>query len=65
MPEAILPTLNTLIWAMVFWDRVWQEPGFYPFLLSAYAANPWPLNGRTMNIVQVMLLTQLWFSTGL
>jgi predicted esterase len=29
------------------WDRVWQEPGFYPFLLSAYAANPWPLNGRT------------------
>jgi hypothetical protein len=29
------------------WDRAWQEPDFFPFLLRAYAANPWPLQGRT------------------
>ena len=29
------------------WDRFWTEPGFYPFLLRAYASNPWPLTGRT------------------
>lgn len=29
------------------WDRVWTEPDFYPFLLRAYGANPWPLTGRT------------------
>lgn len=29
------------------WDRVWQEPDFYPYLLRAYGSNPWPLTGRT------------------
>ncbi|MBS1745374.1 MAG: fibronectin type III domain-containing protein [Bacteroidetes bacterium] len=29
------------------WDRVWQEPEFYPYMLRAYSSNPWPLTGRT------------------
>lgn len=29
------------------WDRAWQEPDFYPFLLRAYSSNPWTLYGRT------------------
>lgn len=29
------------------WDRVWQEPDFYPFLLRGYSSNPWTLYGRT------------------
>ncbi len=29
------------------WDRVWQEPDFWPFLLRGYASNPWTLYGRT------------------
>ncbi|MBS1659465.1 MAG: fibronectin type III domain-containing protein [Bacteroidetes bacterium] len=29
------------------WDSVWQEPDFWPFMNRAYAANPWPLFGRT------------------
>lgn len=29
------------------WDSVWKEPDFWPFLLRAYAANPWTLFGRT------------------
>ena len=29
------------------WDRAWSESDFYPFLLRAYASNPWALTGRT------------------
>ncbi len=29
------------------WDQTWTEPDFYPFMLRAYASNPWPLTGRT------------------
>ncbi len=29
------------------WDRAWQEPDFWPFLLRGYASNPWTLYGRT------------------
>ena len=29
------------------WDRAWSDPDFFKFQLSAYAANPWPLFGRT------------------
>ncbi|SEW50321.1 fibronectin type III domain-containing protein [Chitinophaga arvensicola] len=29
------------------WDAAWAEPDFYPFLLRAHKANPWPLTGRT------------------
>ncbi len=29
------------------WNRVWTEPGFWPFFNKAYSSNPWPLFGRT------------------
>ncbi|MES2882694.1 MAG: fibronectin type III domain-containing protein, partial [Bacteroidota bacterium] len=29
------------------WNQTWNEPDFWPFMLRAYAANPWPLFGRT------------------
>ena len=29
------------------WDRVWNEPDFWPFMKRAYSSNPWPLFGRT------------------
>ena len=29
------------------WDRVWSEPGFWPFYNKAYMSNPWALFGRT------------------
>ena len=29
------------------WDSAWLEPNFYPFVLAAYGANPWPLNNHT------------------
>src|SRR5438270_7055104 len=25
------------------WDSAWMEPDFFPFILRAYASNPWPL----------------------
>jgi large repetitive protein len=28
------------------WNTAWAEPDFYPFVLRANAANPWPLTGR-------------------
>ncbi|MFL5772284.1 MAG: carbohydrate-binding protein, partial [Flavisolibacter sp.] len=29
------------------WDNTWIEPDFLPFLLRAYASNPWPLYNKT------------------
>ena len=29
------------------WDSTWLLPDFWPYLLSAYASNPWTLFGRT------------------
>jgi fibronectin type 3 domain-containing protein len=28
------------------WNTAWAEPDFYPFVLRAHSANPWPLTGR-------------------
>ncbi len=36
------PTLNHIAW-----DSAWVEPDFIPFMLRAYASNPWPLFGKT------------------
>ena len=31
----------------ICWDSAWAEPAYFPFLLRAYASNPWPLFGKT------------------
>ncbi|MGN6617527.1 MAG: T9SS type A sorting domain-containing protein [Ilyomonas sp.] len=29
------------------WDSAWKESDFFPFMVRAYASNPWPLYGKT------------------
>jgi large repetitive protein len=41
------------------WDNCWIEPNFWPFMVNAYQANPWPLRGQSaycpgVNIVDTL-----------
>lgn len=29
------------------WDFAYRQPDFFPYMLRAYASNPWPLGGKT------------------
>lgn len=32
----------------ITWDRAYAEPDFFPFMVRAHKANPWPLGGKAL-----------------